>query len=178
MMRAAPVLLAALLLTGSITLAHGPSGGSVTPRAAEVTFGALAPGSSAGPNSTNGSASVAGALLSTTTHVLYLNNTNATGAWFARLEVVDSSGLAGLSTLQVGIRNGTASVEQVASSLGTLTKRTGPLVRLEPGSANRIYVTQAVAGLATPATVWLDVVAADGADEAATVVTKARIAVA
>lgn len=175
MKRAAPLVLAALLLTGSIQLAHAPSGGSVEPLSVEVPFGRLAPGSTVGANATNASASVTGALLATTTHVLYLNNTNATGAWHARLAIVGSSGLANLATLQLGIENGTASVEQVTASLGTLTRTTGPLVRLEPASANRIYVTQAVTSLATPTTLWLDAVVADDETGSAAVVTKARI---
>jgi hypothetical protein len=109
--------------------------------------------------------------------VLELNNENATGAHYARLILASSSGIGNLGTLEVGINNGTGLIAQVAGTLGGLTSTTGPLVRLEPGSTNTIYVTQSVSVLGLTSGVTLDVRVADDPDERAYVTTRATITI-
>jgi hypothetical protein len=106
--KGAPLLLA-LALVGSLQLTHGDSTPTLQPSAAEVAFGRLAAGSTVGANATNASAAIAGAVtLETTQNLLYLNNTNASGAYHVRLVSTQATGLTGATTLNVGIHNGTA----------------------------------------------------------------------
>lgn len=159
-----------LLTVGSITLDYAPGSSATDTFEAEVRLGALATGSSGGMNGTEGSASVVGSLVSVTTDVLYLNNTNSTGAWTVRLASVSTSGLGSVLALEIGIDNGTRT-PQVTGSLGALTQTTGSHVRLEPGSANRIYVTHTVSTLVGSSAVAMRLYAADDASESAYVVT-------
>lgn len=175
MMRA-PLALA-FLLVGSIALAAQSTAPAVAPEEVEVRMAPLAAGSSAGQNFSDASASVAGVLISARTNVLWLNNTNATGAWYVRLEAVGATGITNLASVTVGVDNGTASVAQVTGTLGALTQTTGAYVRLEPASANRIYLTQAVSLLGQGATIPLKVYAADDATGAAYVATDARLTI-
>lgn len=169
-------LVVILLLTGSITLSHA-STLTLRPATVEAPLGRLASGSSAGANATNGSASVTGALVSTTTDLLYLNNTNASAAVFAKLVLTSSSGVGGLTLLSVGIKNGTTSAAQVAATAGSLTQTSGSYLRLEPSSANRIYVTQSVGALYTGSALDMDLYVADDTSESAFVRTKVRVTI-
>lgn len=171
---AAAALAAGLLLTGSITIQHA-STIAVRPVRVEAPLGPLAAGSSAGMNATNGSASVAGSLLSTTTDLLYLNNTNATSPVHAKLVLNSASGVAGLTSLAIGIRNGSASATQVAATAGSITQTSGSYLRLEPASTNRIYVTQTVSLTFAGSTVDMDLLVADDLAESATVRSKVRV---
>lgn len=166
---------ACLLLMGNINVTH-VSGVRFDPTPSEVRYGALAPGSEAGANATNATASVTGTLLSTTTDVLYLNNTNATGIAYARLAAVSTANLTNLVDLQIGIDNGTRT-DQITGSLGALTVSNGTLVRLAPGSTNRIYVTQSVTTLGVQTSVPFLAIIADDPAEKAKVTLKGRIRV-
>ena len=162
----ATALLAGLLLTGSITLTHS---GSLTlsPATTHAPMGRLAAGSSVGSNATNGSASVAGALVATTTDLLYLNNTDGSNAVYARLVLTSNSALTGVTSLSVGIKNGTSQTAQVNGAAGSITQSSGSYVRLEPGSSNRIYVTQTVSVIFSGATLNMDLIVADDTAESA-----------
>lgn len=180
-MRLAAALLAlvacATVARGGIVLVHSGSSGFFDVVEVEVPFGRLAPGSTVGANSTNASVSVGAALLSTTTDALYLNNTNATGAYYARLVAYSTSGIANLVTLEIGIDNGTRT-EQVVASLGSLTQSSGSYVKLEPGSTNTIYVTNAVTSLlAADSVIRLDVYAAESESGGTFTKTQATVAV-
>ena len=161
---------------GGIALAH-PSGLPLAPAPVAAPFGRLAAGSAVGLNATNGSASVAGALLTATTDVLYVNNTDPVRPVFARLVLASSSGLAGLLDLQVGIQNASGRTPQVTSTSGSVTQSSGSYVRLEPASTNRIYVTQTAALLFSGATVSMDMHVADDAAESARAVSKLVVSV-
>lgn len=176
MKRALAVALCVALI-GSIVLTYPEGASTSAPRTVEVTMAPLASGSSGGLNGTDGSASVAGSLLSLRTDVLWLNNTNATGAWYAKLISTGTTGLSNAAALAIGIDNGTSSTSQVTASAGALTKTDGTYVRLEPGSANKIYVTQAVTLLGPDTTVTLEVRAADSTAEEAYVSTTATLTV-
>lgn len=151
--------MASILAVGALFPVQHWSGMETDPEDVEVNFGRLADGSTIGVNSSNATASVAGTLVSLRTDLLYLNNTNATAPWLARISLVGSTGIANLALLTVGIDNGTASTPQVSALLGSITQTEGALVRLEPASANRIYLTQAVFTLGLGGAVTLDVVA-------------------
>lgn len=169
-------LAAAALLVGAITLTYPAGTQSATALEVEVRFGPLVAGSSAGQNASDASASVAGSLLSLRTNMLYLNNTNATGAWYVKIASASTSGLANVVSVTVGIDNGTADTAQVVGALGALTQTEGAYTRLEPASANRIYLTQAVSSLLAPDTVLaLDVHASDSATGDAYVITNANL---
>lgn len=170
-------LLAAFVLVGSLDLTSDPGNWTLAVGEVETRLGALAPGSSGGLNATQGTASVTGTLLTTTTNLLYVNNTNASGVWYARLNVVSTTGIANLPTLTIGINNGTATATQVVASLGSLTQSTGAYIRLEPASSNIIYVTEAVTTLGISSTFTLSVYAADDTAESAFVVTNAVISI-
>ncbi len=158
---------------GLLTLLHSESTGSLEPAVVEVPFGSLAPGTDLGLNQTNATVSIAGSILQTTTNILYLNNTNSTGIHFARLEVIDTTNLANLDLLEIGIDNGTAT-DQITILLGAITDSDGTYVRLEPGSSNTIYVTQALAALAT-SSVSFHVYSSDDEAESAFVKTRAQV---
>lgn len=176
-MKGAPVLLAALVLVGSLQLTHGDSTPALQPRASEVAFGPLAAGSTAGANATNASAAIAGAVgLETTQNLLYLNNTNASGAYHVRIVTTQATGLTGATTLNVGIHNGTAT-DQVTVTNGILTQSAGPYVRLAPGSTNRIYAETLVGILYGTGFVALDVYVADDPSESAYYVMRANLTV-
>lgn len=161
---------------GSITLTYPAGTHTMSSDLVEVRFGPLVEGSSAGANFSEASAAIAGSLVSLNTSVLYLNNTNATGVWYARLATVSISGVGSIVSLTVGISNGTDSVPQVVGALGALSQTEGPYVRLEPGSTNQIYVTQAVTSLLAPETrLTLDVYAADTPSGSAYVITNANL---
>lgn len=174
--RLAPLLGLGLLLTGSITLQH-ESAVTQSPSMVHAPMGPLAAGSSAGLNGTNGSASVVGSLVSATTSVLYVNNTDATAAVYAKLVLTSSSGTSGLTALSIGIHNGSATATQVAGSAGSMTQTSGSYVRLEPASANRIVVTQTVGVLFTGSTLQMDLLVADDLSESAFVRSKVRLGI-
>lgn len=171
------LVLVVFALVGSITLTYPSATPSSDVREVEVRMGPLASGSSVTGNHTEGSASTGGSLISVRTDMLYLNNTNASGAWYARIDAVGSTGIANLVYLAIGIDNGTASVAQVTSALGVLTQTTGTYVRLEPASANVIYLTQAVSFVGPDSSFTLDVVASDGTNDPAYVITNANLTV-
>lgn len=170
------VFMASLFVTGSITLTRDPSQGALQPRRVEVGMGPLVSGVTVDADGANASVSMVGSKTLRTVNVLWLNNTNASGAWFVRLQSNGTTGLANLVALTIGIDNGTKT-NQVSVSTGLLTLSTGPLVRLPAASANRIYVTLDVSATGLASEVRFDVIAADDATEAATVVTKGRVAV-
>lgn len=174
---AALALLLAGGLVGAVTLVHPQGAGSeLSPTPAETSFGARAPGSSAGVNATNASATVTGTLLSTTTSVWWLNNTHATLPAYARISVTSSAGLTNLAALEIGIHNGT-STPQATLTAGTLLQP-NEAVRLEPGSANAIYVTRTAAlGDLGSTSVGMIVRVADDAAESAYVTLRASLVV-
>lgn len=170
-------LLASFALIGSITLAYPAATPASDVREVEVRMGALASVSSVTGNSTEGAASVSGSLLSLRTDMLYLNNTNATGIWYAKISAVQSSGVSNLVSLTIGIDNGTASTAQVTGALGALTQTAGTYVRLEPASANLIYLTQIVSIVGPDTALALDVVASGDTDDSAYVITNANLTI-
>lgn len=174
--RAAASALAAWLLVGSITLTHAGGAGEVLPQPVETPFGRLASGTTVGLNMTNASGSVMGSLVGTTTNVWYLNNTNATSSYLARIDLTSSTGVSNLVNLVVGIDNGTKTA-QVTGALGSLTQTGGSYVTLPPGSTNRIYVTQSVSLVGPDAVLELNVTIADDAAESATTIMRARLMV-
>lgn len=170
----APALALALALVGSITLVHGDATGSLVGRAVETPLGKLASGSTVGANATNGSASVTGTLLSATTDVWWLNNTNASGVYHAKLDVVSTSGVSNLALLRIGIDNGTRT-DQVVATAGALTQAGGSYVQLPASSSNRIYATQAVVSLGSPSQVVLRITLSDDVEESASVEMRAAL---
>lgn len=139
-----PALLAALLLVGSLQLTHEASTPGLSPATAEARFAPAAAGASAGLNATNASATVAGAVvLAATQDLFWLNNTNATGAYWVRLVATSTSGVAGATAIALGINNGTPT-DQVVVTNGALTQPGGAYVQLPPASANRVYATTLV----------------------------------
>lgn len=169
-------LLLAFALVGSISIAYPTSSPTMTVGLVEVAFGALAAGSTVGLNATNGSASLAGAVLVlTTTSVLYLNNTH-TSPLFVKLVETSASGLADSTTLTLGIDNGTAT-DQVVSAGGILTQTSGPYVQLPASSTNTLYVTTLVSALFGTGIIAFDVVVADDTDESATYEMKGQVTV-
>ena len=163
----AGALLAALLLVGSLQLTHDASTPTLSPSPAEVPFGAAAAGSTVGANATNASATIAGAVvLAATQDLLWLNNTNATGAYWVRLASTSASGL-GLGThVTLGVHNGTAT-DQVVLLDGVLTQSGGPYVRLPPASANRVYATTLVPLAFGTGVLTFDAYVADDPEESA-----------
>lgn len=166
--------LSALALVGSITLVHDAASGSLVGRSVETPLGRLASGSAVGVNATNATASIAGTLLTGTTNVWWLNNTNASGAYHAKIDVVSSSGVANLALLRVGIDNGTQT-DQVLAAAGALTQTGGAYVQLPAASSNRIYATQAVLSLGSPSQLVLRVTLSDDVAESATVEMRATL---
>lgn len=156
MKRIGPLVLTGILV-GSLILVDHWSGFETDPDPVEVAFGVLAAGSTVGVNATNATASVLGSLISLSTDVLWLNNTNATAPWYARFDLVGSTGVANLALLEVGIHNGTLPQPQVTALLGVITQTSGAMVRLEPASANKIYVLQAVSTLGLQSELTLEV---------------------
>lgn len=160
---------------GGIRLVHTTSAPSLGVATVEVPFGKLASGSSVGANATNASASIsAGVVVAATTNVFYLNNTNASAAWYVKIVYVGSSGIAQLSTGNFGVDNGTA-VDHVKISSGSVTQTSGSYQRLEPGSTNRLYVKSLEGVFFSGATVDFDVYASDTATGASYAVSKGRI---
>jgi hypothetical protein len=155
------VVLVAGVAAAGISLRTTPSGATVGPEHGEVVFGRLASGSSVGLNATNASASVNGALITTTTNLWYLNNTNASAPYFARIVLTSTPGISDVTSLKLGIDNGTASVDQVTATLSTFTKTDGAWVRLEPGATVRIYATHLVGLTFGTANLPLEVYVAD-----------------
>lgn len=160
--------------SGTLTLLHTESTGTFEPIEVEVPFAPHGEGGTMGANNTNASVSIAGTLLQTTTDILYINNTNTTGAHWARLEVADTTNLANLDLLKLGIDNGTTTTDQIIIEVGSLTDADGTYVKLEPGSTNTIYVTQSLSSLTTSGvTFW--VYSADDTQESAFVKTRAQL---
>lgn len=176
-MKGALAVLVAWALMGSITLTYASGTTSAATQLVEVRLGALAAGSAASSDHAEGTASVAGVLVSARTNLLYLNNTNATGAWYVKIAQVSTSGISNVVSLAVGIDNGTASTPQVTGALGALTQTEGSYVRLEPASTNRIYVTQAVSLVGPDTALALDIYAADTAAADAYVITNANLTI-
>lgn len=176
-MKASAALLTAFALVGSITLTHAPGTTSASLSLVEVALGALASGSTGGANGTEGVASLEGSLVLLRKDVLYLNNTNATGVWYVRLASAGTSGISNIVSLEIGVDNGTSTSAQVTGALGALTQTTGTSVRLEPASANVIYVAQAVSGLGPDTAIALEVIASDTSDEEATLTTNANVTI-
>jgi hypothetical protein len=166
----------ALAPVGGLSVTYASATESSIVRTVEVPLAALVAGSTGGLNGTRGAASVANQLVLTTTDMLYLNNTNATGAWFAKLVLTSSSGLTGITSLTIGINNGT-STAQIVGSLGSMTQTSGPYVKLETSSTNKIYLTQTTTALQSTSTFAFDVYAADSATEAGLVLTSGTITI-
>ncbi len=152
---------------GTIQLVHEPAAGTFDVSEVEVPLGHLAQGSTTGANDTAGVVVIAGSVIGKTTQSFYLNNTNASGAYHARITATDTAGLGQIIALSVGIDNGTSTTDQVVVSQGTLTQTAGAYVRLEPSSTNTIYVTQTVTVLHGTSTMDLDIRVADDETEAA-----------
>lgn len=161
------ILLATSLLTGNITLVTTSATAEVAPTTGEVTFGALVAGSTVGANATNASASVNGALTSTTTHLWYFNNTNASTPYHVKLVLLNTPGVTSITSLTIGIDNGTSNVAQVTTSLGSLTKTDGNYVRIDPGATVRIYATHLVGLTFSSAQFQLEAYVADDTSESA-----------
>ena len=170
-MKAHLLLLVLLLLAGGVfgasQIDYGASTGDTDVTEVEVPFGQAVPGSTLGLNNTNASVTLTGSLLSVTDDALYLNNTNTSGTWFVRLELVDSTELTNLDLLEVGIDDGTTQTSQVEALLGNLTQSTGTPVELAASSTNTIYVTHQLLSLATTSEVVVDVYVAVDSQESA-----------
>jgi hypothetical protein len=161
------VVAIAPLAAASSTLIHAQSSTSLDPVVeVEVPFGELAAGSTVGANATNASASVSGTLSLTTTEFLYLNNTNASGTYHAKLELIDSQDIGILDTLEVGIDNGTRTDQMVVDG-GSVTRSSGPYVELGADSTNMLYVRTSLSSLTTTPKLWWWAYAADDADGSA-----------
>jgi hypothetical protein len=174
----AVALAASFLLVGSVRLRHESPPSRITPVAPEVVYGRLAAGSSAGVNLTNASATVVGTLLSTLSTVLYLNNTNSSGAYSLRLAVDGVSGLANLVSAEVGIETaGGARTPMIKVSLGGVTQSTGSFVTVAGGTSARIYVSLTVSAAGLLSTINFHTIVADDSTEAAYMRMKGRIAV-
>lgn len=163
-------------LVGSIQVVTTATPATIEPTPAEALFGAYAPGSTVGANATNGSASVASALITATTQMLYLNNTNATGIYYAKLILTSSSGLDGITSMTVGINNGT-STPQITAALSAITDPSGDYVRLEPSSTNTIYLTQLATITQTTTNLDIEVYLADDLAESAYYTMRARLTI-
>lgn len=175
-MRRALAIVLAILAIGSIRLTYPTSAPRVTVETVEAGFGALAPGSVAGVNMTNASVSLAASLVGATDQVLYLNNSNASGAYHVRLVQTSAVGIADITTLNIGVDNGT-STDQIRVAAGLLTQSSGAYVQLPPASTNRIYVTSLVGALFGTGTIDFDVYVSDDAAESAYYVMKGSITV-
>lgn len=162
------------LASGSVVLVHDASSGSFLPVEVEVPFGATPATTSVGTNATNATASVTGTLTQTTTDVFYLNNTNSSGAHYAKLELVSTSDLALLDLVRLGIDNGTTT-DQIKIDTGAITSSEGSYVKLEPGSTNTIYVTQSLGSLTSSPELVFWTYSADDASESAYVKTRATV---
>lgn len=163
------------VVVGAITMRHANAAPLLSASAPIVAMGPLAPGSTGGVNGSAGQANLSAfvsSVTSTTTHVLYLNNTGAS-TWYARLALASSTGSSGIVVLSIGINNGSYQ-PQVTGSLGSITSTGGAYVALAAGSTNRISITQAVTVGSTP-TFTLDVYASDATDDTAYVTTGAVI---
>lgn len=167
----------ALLVSGSVTLTYPSATPSSDVRQVETPLAPLAGGSSVTGSGTEATASVGGSLISLKTNVLYLNNTNATGVSYAKINAVSSSGVSNLVSLTVGINNGTADTAQVTGALGAITQSGGDYVRLEPASTNRIFLTQAVTLVGPDASLVLDIVTSDTTDDSAYMITNANLTI-
>lgn len=161
--------------TGGLRLVHTPSDPLLDARQVETPLGPLATDSLVGANATNGTGSIAAAILiAASSDVFYLNNTNASGVWYVRLVHVASTGLETLTTGNVGVDNGTR-VEHVKTSSGSVTQPSGSYQRLEPGSSNRVYVHTLEDLLFSTGSVDLDIHVSDTEIGASFTVMKARI---
>ncbi len=168
-----PVLATLLLVAAThctIQLVHQAAGGTFDVVEVEVPLGHYAPGGTTGSNDTVGAVSLAGSLIGASTNLFYLNNTNTTGAYYAKITATGTAGLAEIVTPSIRIDNGTGPVDQVLVSLGALMQSAGAYVRLEPSSTNIISVTQTVTALHATSTVDMDIRVADDETEAAYVV--------
>lgn len=160
---------------GGIQLEHTTSAPSLDVATVEVPFGKLATGSTVGANATNASASIsAGVVVTSTANAFYLNNTNASAAWYVKIVYVASSGIAQLTTGNLGVNNGT-SVDHVIISSGDVTQPSGSYQRLEPASTNRLYVKSLEGVFFGGATIDFDVYASDTPTGASSLVSKGRI---
>lgn len=171
---AALALTLSILTCGSITVATEGPGATTLVETVEVPLGQLAAGSAVGVNATNGSVNIANSLLLVSTDAFYLNNTNATGAYYAKLVLFSSSGVGNVVALAVGIDNGTRT-DQIKGALGSLTQTSGAYVRLEPGSVNKLYVSQDVVSLLSTTTIQFEVRLADDEAESAFYTMRARV---
>lgn len=170
-------LLAALLLVGSLQLTHDASTPSLSPTPVEVPFGAQASGATVGANATNASASIVGAVvLASTQDLFWLNNTNATGAYWVRLVATSTSDLGTVTTLALGVDNGTAT-DQVVVANGALTQPSGAYVRLPPSSSNRVYATTLVPLVFGTGALAFDAYVADDEAESAYYVMRGSVTV-
>lgn len=176
-MRTVVVLVVAWALMGSIALTFDAGTTSATGEYVEVRMGALASGSTVTSDYAEGTATAIGVLSSTRTDLLYLNNTNATGVWHVKLAQVSATGVSNIVTLTIGVDNGTSTSPQIVGSLGSITQTEGSYVRLEPASANRIYVTRSVSLLGPDIAIVLNVYAADTSAANAYVITNANVTI-
>lgn len=172
-MRRGLAFLLGALFVGSITMTHDAGAPMLSAEAPLVVFGALAAGSSGGLNGSAATVSVATTLLATTTNALWINNTD-TSTWYARLNATSYSGLTSITSLTIGIDNGTKTA-QVTGALGSLSQTGGAYVALPAGSSNKLYVTQVASLLGTTSSVQLDLYASDATDDVAYVVTHATL---
>lgn len=175
-MRAGLAFLAALLLVGAIQLTHS-SAPEMRVVTAEVRLGSLAAGSTVGTNATNGSLSLAGCtILSCTDDLWYLNNTNDSSSYFVKLVATSTSGIGTITTLNVGIDNGT-DTDQIQIASGSLTQSSGGYVQLSPTTTNRLYATSLVPLAFGTGSVIFDVYVSDDVDESAYYTMRATLTV-
>ncbi|MHB8587172.1 MAG: hypothetical protein ACYDDF_15200 [Thermoplasmatota archaeon] len=113
------------VVAAQLVFGHGPNALTSTP----------------GPDLTEGTVVLAPSLTQITdTNVLYVNNTNTTSTSYAQITVASSSGLAELSSLAIGLNDGSL-VSQVSVLNGVLTLNGGSLASIGPSSTNTITVT-------------------------------------
>lgn len=145
-LRLLAAMLVAHLLIGSVFVPSVLSQVDASPVDVEVRLGRLASGSTVASDGTNATASVVGSVGLLTTHVLYLNNTNATGTWYAKLSLAGNGSLGNLRLARIGINNGVAT-DQIVVFNGAVTQTAGAYVALAPGSVNRVFVSDRVVSL-------------------------------
>lgn len=166
--------------TGSATLSvqHPTSSPSVSVSAADIAFGQLAAGSTVGANATNGSASVAGRVaISGTDNVLYVNNTASSPSYVKAVYTSGTAGLSSLSTFNIGVNNGTASLDQIKIASGSVTQASGSYHRIEPSTTARLYATTLEGVLFSSGTATFDVYVSDTASGDSYYVMKGSITV-
>lgn len=157
-----------------ILVTYQPSTGTFDPVEVDVPWGQLQDGTTIGANNSTANVPVDGTLTLSSSDILYANNTNPDTSLHIRLSLVDATGLNLVSLLKIGIDNGTQT-DQITIETGIITQQTGPLVHIQPGSTNTIYLDQSLDILGSTVEVTFEMVIADDTDETAYATTTATL---